>query len=322
MFNTPFNKNKVVINLSNPSHYNSERKKPNYINRTGEIHKIDKGDTSADKTKHIVAIEDCIKFIRNIPSDSVELILIDPPYNIDMADWDTFDNYIGWASKWLNEVERILSQTGNLIIFGGIQFENPQSGDLLELMHYIRQQTNLRLVNLNIWYYKNGMSANRFFANRHEEISWYVRSKNYTFNLDEVRIPYDEKTKKAYLSDKRLNPRTVEKGKNPTNVWEINRLNGNSKERVGHPTQKPIELISRLVKSLSSPNDIVLDFFAGSGVATRVCIEENRHSISIDKDPMLITYLERHIDKMGKLPHNYELIHDRSDFNNHPIFQQ
>ena len=68
-------------------------------------------------------------------------------------------------------------------------------------------------------------------------------------------------------------PESLDKGINPTNVWKIPRLNGNSKERVGHPTQKPKELIERLVRSLSFPGSTVLDFFAGSGVTGRVAIE-------------------------------------------------
>lgn len=308
--------------MPNRSHFNSGLRTLNYINKTNKK-RLNNGETiSPDETKHIIAIKDCIEFLKDIPNESVQLILIDPPYNIDMAIWDTFDNYVEWASKWLKEAERVLTKTGNLVIFGGIQFENPKSGDLLELMHYIRHETDFNLVNLIIWYYKNGMSAHRFFANRHEEIAWYVKSKKYTFNLDAVRIPYDEKTKKAYLSDKRLNPETVEKGKNPTNVWEISRLNGNSKERVGHDTQKPIELIERLVRALSNPNDIVLDFFAGSGVTTRVCIQEGRHSISVDNSHSLLSFLQKHIDRMGELLHTFELITEITKYKNHPIFSK
>ncbi len=98
-----------------------------------------------------------------------------------------------------------------------------------------------------------------------------------------------------YKKDKRLNPESVDKGKNPTNVWEIGRLNGNSTERVGHLTQKPVELIRRFVKALSFEGSIVLDFFAGSGTTGRVCIEERRHSLLVDSDKKLHGYLDKHI---------------------------
>ena len=112
-------------------------------------------------------------------------------------------------------------------------------------------------------------------------------------------MPYSEDSKKAALRDKRLVPENIEKGKNPTNVWEIGRLNGNSAERVGHPTQKPLELIRRFVKALSYEGSVVLDFFAGSGTTGRVCIEENRHSILVDSDISLKDYFEKHRAKMN-----------------------
>ena len=97
------------------------------------------------------------------------------------------------------------------------------------------------------------------------------------------------------LKDKRLNPESVKKGKNPTNVWEIGRLNGNSLERVGHPTQKPLEIIRRFVKALSYPDSIVLDFFAGSGTTGRVCIEEKRNCIMCDTDIQSRDFFNKHM---------------------------
>ena len=213
--------------------------------------------------------------------------------------WDTFDNYLEWAKTWLDEIYRILSDSGNCVIFGGFQFQDLKKGDLLEILHYTRHSTKLRFVNLIIWYYKNGMSAHRFFANRHEEVIWLTKTKKYYFNLDAVRVPYSPKQKKAALKDKRLISANVEKGKNPTNVWEIGRLNGNSKERVGHSTQKPVEIIRRFVRGLSYPGSIVFDFFAGSGTTGRACIEEGRNSILVDTDSMLNEYLQLHLSQIS-----------------------
>lgn len=190
-----------------------------------------------------------------------------------------------------------MSDNGNCVIFGGFQFQDLKQGDLLEILHYARHNTKLRLINLIIWHYKNGMSAHRYFANRHEEAIWLSKTKKYYFDLDSVRIPYDKESKKAALKDKRLIPKNIEKGKNPTNVWEIGRLNGNSSERVGHPTQKPTEIIRRFVRALSYEGSLVLDFFAGSGTTGRVCVEENRHSIMVDADKSLLDYFNKHLEK-------------------------
>jgi site-specific DNA-methyltransferase (adenine-specific) len=234
-----------------------------------------------------------------LPDDSVQLIVCDPPYNIQLAHWDTHEDYLMWAARWLREAERVLAPSGNFVLFGGLQYQaEAGSGDLLTLLNHMRKHSAMRLANLIVWNYPNGMSAQRFFANRHEEIAWFGKTAKYYFDLDAVREPYDAATKAAYKKDKRLRPESVEKGRNPTNVWQVGRLNGNSKERVGHPTQKPREIVQRLVRALSYPGSVVLDFFAGSGVSTRVAIEEGRHSISADAEPILHQYLKKQLASM------------------------
>lgn len=267
----------------------------NRLKKRGGVHGSHIQIALPTKTIHGIFTEDAVQFLRKLPNNSVQLIVIDPPYNLDLAIWDTFNNYLDWARHWLDEIYRVLSHTGNCVIFGGFQYQDLKKGDLLEIMHYTRHHTNLRFTNLIIWYYKNGMSAHRFFANRHEEAIWLSKTDKYYFDLDSVRVPFDDETKKRYKRDKRLIPESIDKGKNPTNVWEIGRLNGNAVERVGHPTQKPTELIRRFVKGLSYPGSLVLDFFAGSGTTGRVCIEEQRHSMLVDSSNTLLRYFEAHI---------------------------
>ena len=300
--------------MANKSHFNSGHIALNKLKKVGGVHSATISGIESSRTVHGVFIQDAVEFLKALPDSSVQLVLIDPPYNLDLDYWDSFQNYLDWAKQWLDQITRILSDSGNCVIFGGFQFQDLKKGDLLEILHYTRHETALRFVNLVIWYYKNGMSAHRFFANRHEEAVWLSKTKKYYFDLDAVRTPFDEATKAIYKRDKRLNPDSIEKGKNPTNVWEIGRLNGNSTERVGHPTQKPVELIRRFVRGLSYEGSVVLDFFAGSGTTGRVCIEERRHSILVDSDSKLHGYLERHIAQIRSevfLP-KFDLIRDSS----------
>jgi len=284
--------------MSNKSHFNSAHMTMNRLKKNGEAHSSAVVGFRVPYTVHGVFIQDAVDFLKKLPNSSVQLILIDPPYNLDLDSWDSFNNYIDWAKGWLDEIYRVLSDSGNCVIFGGFQYQDLKKGDLLEILHYTRHKTDLRFVNLIIWYYKNGMSAHRFFANRHEEAVWLSKTNKYYFDLDSVRVPFDDETKELYKKDKRLNPESIDKGKNPTNVWEIGRLNGNSTERVGHPTQKPAELIRRFVRALSFEGSIVLDFFAGSGTTGRVCIEERRHSLLVDSDNKLYDYLDKHISQI------------------------
>ena len=271
-----------------------------------------------DRVMVCLSIMDCYDFMKMIPDESVQLICIDPPYNLELAGWDIYDNYIEWAAKWLDESYRVLSKNGSMVIFGGIQFRDIKSGDLIDIIHHVRHNTKFKLINTIIWRYKNGMSALRYFANRHEEVIWLTKSDDYYFDLDSVREPYSQKDLEAALKDKRLNPENTVKGKNPTNVWEINRLNGNSRERVGHPTQKPVEIIDRFVKALSYPGSVVLDFFAGSGTVGRVCITEGRHCLMCDNSPLTIDYFKKHLALMKDLGQDTEYveIQNVSDFFN------
>ena len=306
--------------MPNRSHFNSGHIAMNSLKKAGKGHSSRDGIRPATpaETVHAVAVRDCADLLRSLPAESVQLVVCDPPYNIRMAGWDAFRDYRDWAAEWLKETERVLAPTGNLAIFGGLQYQGEaDSGDLLTLLTHLRETSGMLLVNLIVWNYANGMSAHRFFANRHEEIAWFGKSCKYYFDLDAVREPFDEATKKAYGRDKRLRPESIAKGKNPTNVWRIGRLNGNSQERVGHPTQKPRAVIQRLVRALSYPGSTVLDFFAGSGITTRVAIEEGRHSIAGDIDPNMPAYLESQLNRSGST--GYRLL-EESAFGEHPVF--
>lgn len=288
--------------IHNKSHNNHALMSLNKMRKDNSMkQKSAKDFESPDKVKVLHCIMDCCDFLKDLPDESVQLICIDPPYNLELAGWDIYDNYIEWAAKWLDEAYRVLSKNGNMVIFGGIQFRDAKSGDLIDIIQHVRHHTKFKLINTIIWYYKNGMSAHRYFANRHEEAIWLAKSNDYYFDLDAVRVPYSEEDLLLALKDKRLNPENTRKGKNPTNVWQIGRLNGNSKERVGHPTQKPVEIIERFIKALSYPGSTVLDFFAGSGTVGRVCINEGRHCIMCDNDPASIDFFSKHLELMRNL---------------------
>nr|1NW8_A Chain A, MODIFICATION METHYLASE RSRI [Cereibacter sphaeroides] len=308
--------------MANRSHHNAGHRAMNALRKSGQKHSSESqlGSSEIGTTRHVYDVCDCLDTLAKLPDDSVQLIICDPPYNIMPADWDDHMDYIGWAKRWLAEAERVLSPTGSIAIFGGLQYQGEAgSGDLISIISHMRQNSKMLLANLIIWNYPNGMSAQRFFANRHEEIAWFAKTKKYFFDLDAVREPYDEETKAAYMKDKRLNPESVEKGRNPTNVWRMSRLNGNSLERVGHPTQKPAAVIERLVRALSHPGSTVLDFFAGSGVTARVAIQEGRNSICTDAAPVFKEYYQKQLtflqdDGLIDKARSYEIVEGAANF--------
>ena len=312
--------------MANRSHRNQGHIGMNALRKAGKAHRSD-GRLPRDctETVHAVIVADCLEFLASLPDSSVQLVVCDPPYNIRMAEWDQRRDYISWARLWLDEVYRVLSDTGNLVVFGGLQYQGEAgSGDLLAIVHDVRCRQLFSLVNMIIWNYPNGMSAHRFFANRHEEIIWLSKSSKYFFDLDAVREPFDEETKRVYMKDKRLRPESILKGRNPTNVWRIPRLNGNAKERVGHPTQKPMAIIERLLLALSYEGSVVIDFFAGSAVTTRVAMELGRHSVSSDVDADILSYFAKHMDNWRqpqlvdcRIPYR---VLEQDALRSHPVF--
>ena len=281
--------------MPNRSHFNSAHRMMNRLRKDGKSHSSAVGWAEPKASYHLALRSDAAELLKALPTGSVQLAMLDPPYNLDMATWDRFGDYLAWAKGWLSELPRVLSDRGSVAVFGGLQYQAERSGDLLELMHFLRHETDLRLVNLIIWNYSTGMGAHRFFANRHEEIAWYSRSDKYYFDLDAVRQKFDARTLQRYSKDKRLNRESLLKGKNPGNVWKVERLSANSSERVGHPTQKPAEIIRRLVRALSYPGSLVLDPFGGSGVTSRVCIEEGRNSVVSDSDRRFPRFLRKQL---------------------------
>jgi site-specific DNA-methyltransferase (adenine-specific) len=311
--------------MPNRSHRNTGHIGMNRLRKSGVAHSSARAAVMpvTGPTSHIITVGDCLDVLRKIPDQSIQLVICDPPYNINVAAWDDHAHYVDWAGKWIGEMERVLKPSGNFVLFGGLQYQGEAgSGDLLSLMSWMRAHSKMGLTNLIIWNYPNGMSAQRFFANRHEEIAWFAKTPKYYFDLDAVRAPLDSERLEIYKRDKRLNPESLDKGINPTNVWRIPRLNGNSKERVGHPTQKPKILIERLVRALSYPGSTLLDVFAGSGVTAAVAIETGRHSISSDVDPSFLTYLDRQLAQIqteGARPSEHALI-KAQDWSAHPVF--
>lgn len=239
---------------------------------------------------------DCLVLLKDIKDKSIDIIIADPPYNVyqndivkvpyqrrkKSIDWDSFDDdFINFSLNWIELSMEKLKDNGSFFIFGGVNYQ--KGNDLLTLISILRKKYHF--INMIIWYYRSGFGAQRFFSNRYELIVWFTKSRNYHFDLDAVRIKYDQKTLQTYLKDKRLNPENVKKGKNPTNVWEIERLSANSEERLGHPTQKPEELIKRIILATTKKGDLVLDPFLGSGTTAAVCKKLERDCIGMEINP-------------------------------------
>ena len=227
-----------------------------------------------------------IKWLKSLQTESIDLIFADPPYNIKKADWDTFESqeeYINFSMQWIEQAARVLKPTGTLYICGFSEI-------LADLKHPATKYfKGCRWI---IWNYKNKANLGSDWGRSHESILHFRKTKNFTFNISDIRIPYSEHTLK-YPSHPQAETSQYGNGKNRNHIWEPNPLGAKPKdvleipqdiievpttcngmhEKTPHPTQKPEELVRKIILASSNIGDTVLDPFCGSGT-TPVCSEQ------------------------------------------------
>jgi len=224
---------------------------------------------------------DCREVLKAYADNHFQLIIADPPYyqvllkeDWDMA-WKSEEEYMNWCAEWATECHRTLKEDGLFYIFG-------QHGKREHVWIHLCSilSSKFQFHDLIVWDRAVGYNERSdSFTPQYEMILVLRKSKEVKpyFNKDAVRIPYDEETINSYLRDKRykdLKAREahLRKGKYATNIIRVASLKGTSGEKVGHPSQKPVALIQKLIASSSRSGDTVLDPFMGSGT-TAECAE-------------------------------------------------
>ena len=219
--------------------------------------------------------EDCLKGMYRIPDASVDVILTDPPYCLwkdygNDSDMKESEEYLMWTFRWIDAVIPKLKETGSFYIFLSWQYSP-------EIFSYMKKK--LVMVNEIIWDRRvpSMGGSTRKFTSVHDNIGLFAKRKDYYFNIDAVRIPYDEETKKARTRSIFVGAKWLEVGYNPKDVWVNSRLHRQDPERENHPTQKPLAVIDRMIKASCPPDGIVLDPFMGSGTTAVACVRNGKH---------------------------------------------
>lgn len=239
--------------------------------------------------------EDCLAGMKKIPEESVDLIVTSPPYNIkknykSYKDDLKLKEYLAFLEKVLTESKRVLKRNGNILFNVGSYVD--KNGDAIPISYFIfpiLEKIGLKFRQEIVWYFNGGLSATKKLSGRYENILW-IYKENYRFNLNSIRV------KEWKQKDKRNNPL----GKNPTNVWEINRVAFGSKEKTEHPAQYPLKMIDRIINGWSDTGDVVLDPFMGSGTTAIACINNNRKFIGFELDEYYCILANERIAKHNK----------------------
>ncbi len=243
--------------------------------------------------------------LRALPSGSIGLIYIDPPFNTghsqsrkelktvadengdrvgfqgrsyrttqigEKAYRDSFDDYLGFLEPRLREAYRVLKSNGSLYFH--IDYREVHYCKILLDQIFGRES----FLNEIIWAYDYGARSKKKWPAKHDNILWYAKNPDdYSFNFEQLdRIPY--------LAPGLVGKEKAERGKTPTDTWWHTIVPTNGKEKTGYPTQKPLGIIRRIIRASSQPGDVVLDFFAGSGTTGVACLENNRPFILMDNN--------------------------------------
>jgi site-specific DNA-methyltransferase (adenine-specific) len=210
-----------------------------------------------------VFCEDALEGLARIPDGSIDLLLTDPPYNLGKdygndSDQQSVEAYLAWTEAWIDKALPKLKANGSLYIFLTWRF-TPEI--------FVMLKKRMTMMNEIIWDRRvpSMGGSTRSFSSVHDTIGFFVNRKDYYFDLDAVRIPYDEQTKKARSRSIFVGAKWLEVGYNPKDLWSVSRLHREHPERADHPTQKPLEIIERMVKASCPPGGVVLDPFMGSG---------------------------------------------------------
>ncbi len=247
----------------------------------------------------------CIELLQQIPSNSVQLVVTSPPYNIgkEYEKKQRLHAYLDFQQEVIEACYRILKPQGSICWQTGNYVESGAIVPLDIRLYPIFEALGMKMRNRIIWRYGHGLHASKRFSGRYETISWFTKSDDYFFNLDPVRVPQKYPNKKHFKGNKKGALSCHPLGKNPEDVWDIPNVKNNHIEKTEHPCQFPVGLIERLVLAMTAENDLVVDPFVGVGTSALAALLHNRRSAGADIEPKYLAIAKKRIALLaqGKL---------------------
>jgi len=242
--------------------------------------------------------------LQGMPAETATLIISSPPYNIgkEYEARKELSTYLNWLNPVLQELVRVLSPNGSICWQVGNFVEDSEVFPLDIYFYPIFKNLGLKLRNRIIWHFEHGLHCSVRLSGRYETLLWFTKAEDYTFNLDSIRVPSKYPGKTHFKPGPKYGkPSGNPLGKNPSDVWtimvkeweeglwNIPNVKANHPEKTIHPCQFPIELIERLVLSMTNEKDVVVDPYAGVGSALCAAIINNRKGYGSD---ITKTYLD------------------------------
>lgn len=252
-----------------------------------------------------MACEDNLTFMRPLSDGMMHLIITSPPYNIGKRyeRRSSLDTYIQAQAQVISECVRLLSDSGSLCWQVGNHVDNGEIVPLDIALYPIFREHGLKLRNRIVWHFEHGLHCSRRFSGRYETILWFTKSDDYTFNLDPVRVPSKYPNKRHFKGPRAGQLSGNPLGKNPSDVWVIPNVKHNHVEKTIHPCQFPVELIERLVLSMTNEGDNVFDPYMGVGSSVVAAVKNGRtgYGCDISREYVDIAWERVHLLRAGLL---------------------
>lgn len=228
----------------------------------------------------------CLDLLKTIPDKSIQLIVTSPPYNVgkEYEKKLKLDIYLEQQEAVIKECVRALSENGSICWQVGNYVDNGSIIPLDTVLYPIFSNLGLQMRNRIIWHFEHGLHCTKRFSGRYETIIWFTKSNDYVFNLDPVRVPQKYPGKKYFKGPKAGKYSCNPLGKNPGDIWLIPNVKSNHVEKTIHPCQFPVELIERLVLSMSNEGDWVFDPFLGTGTSIIAAIRHKRKGSGAERE--------------------------------------
>lgn len=239
---------------------------------------------------------DSLEILKGMKSNSVNLIFADAPYNIgkdfgnNQDRWDTVSSYIEWCKQWIDECLRVLTDDGTMYFMTATQH-------MPYLDVYISENYNV-LCRIVWTYDSSGVQSKKMYGSLYEPILMVNKDPKakYTFNYQDILVEAKTGAKRKLIDYRKNPPQPYNTEKVPGNVWDFNRVRFKMEEYENHPTQKPEQLLERIIKASSNLGDVVLDPFSGSFTTSAVAIRLGRIAVGIDMNE---EYFEMGIRRTG-----------------------
>ncbi len=245
----------------------------------------------------VVFSGDCLDLLHTIPDDSIQLIVTSPPYNIG-KEYERklkLERYVEQQTEIIDECVRVLSPRGSICWQVGNYVDNGAIIPLDTVLYPVFSNHGLRMRNRIIWHFEHGLHCSKRFSGRYETIIWFTKTNDYIFNLDPVRVPQKYPGKKHFKGPNIGKYSSNPLGKNPGDLWVIPNVKSNHVEKTEHPCQFPVELIERLVLSMTNEDDWVFDPFLGTGTTIIAALRHKRKGVGAEVVPHYVDLAQKRI---------------------------